>query len=89
MLNWVLAIVIGVVIGGIGAAVLGRRSARARWMAPVLAIVGTLIAAGLGSALGHGGYGWKKATLQVVLALVGVAAAAVLDRRAGEVKQPV
>ena len=49
MLNWVLAVVIGVVIGGVGAAVFGRRYASARWMAPVLAIVGTLIAAGLGA----------------------------------------
>jgi uncharacterized membrane protein YeaQ/YmgE (transglycosylase-associated protein family) len=88
MLNWVLAVVIGVVIGGVGAAVFGRRYASARWMAPVLAVVGTLIAAGLGGALGHGGYGWKKASLQVVLALVGVAAAVVLARRSDQVKQP-
>ena len=87
MLNWVLAVVIGVVIGGAGAALIGRRSVSARWMAPVLAIVGTLIAAGLGSALGHGGYGWKKASLQVVLALVGVAVSVVLVRRSDQVKQ--
>ncbi len=89
MLNWVLALVIGVVIGGVGAAVFGRRYATARWMAPLFAIVGTLIAAGLGSALGHSGYGWKKASLQVVLALAGVAVAAVVARRSAEVKQPV
>ena len=89
MLNWVLAVVIGVVIGGVGAAVVGRRHASARWMAPVFAIVGTLIAAGLGSALGHGGYGWKKASLQVVLALLGVAVAMLLARRSEQAKQSV
>jgi len=89
MLNWVLAIVIGVVVGGAGAVWLGRRYASARWMAPVLAIAGTLIAAGFGSALGHGGYGWRKASLQVVLALVGVVAAALLSRRSDQAKQPV
>jgi uncharacterized membrane protein YeaQ/YmgE (transglycosylase-associated protein family) len=80
MLNWLAAIVIGVVIGAIAAFVLGRRSARARWMAPLLAVVGALIAAGLGAAFGHGGYGWKKAALQVVLALAGAGVAALLDR---------
>jgi uncharacterized membrane protein YeaQ/YmgE (transglycosylase-associated protein family) len=49
-------------------------------MAPVLSIVGALIGAGLGAAFGHSGYGWKKAALEIVLALVGAGAAAVLER---------
>ncbi|MBO0867508.1 MAG: GlsB/YeaQ/YmgE family stress response membrane protein [Micromonosporaceae bacterium] len=75
------AIVIGIVIGGIGAAVL-RRAPNALWLAPVSSVVGALIAAVLGAILGHAGYGWKKAALQVVLAIVGVAVAAVVTRRA-------
>src|SRR5215472_11856031 len=70
-MNWLAAIVIGVVIGVIAAVFLGRRSARARWMAPLLSIVGALIGAGLGAAFGHSGYGWKKAALEIVLAIVG------------------
>jgi hypothetical protein len=82
MVNFVVAVVIGIVIGGVGAAVLRRRAPIALWLAPALAVAGALVAAILGAALGHPGYGWKKATLQVVLAVVGVAAAAVLARRA-------
>ena len=82
MTNWIAAVVIGVVIGGIGGFILGRQSATARWMAPALSVVGALIAAGLGAAFGTAGmYGWKKAVLQIVLALVGVGVAAVLSRR--------
>lgn len=88
MVNWIAAIVIGVVIGGVGAVVFGRQQASARWMAPVFSVVGTLIAAGLGAAFGHAGYGWKKATLQVVLSLVGVGVAVVLTRRNTGATQP-
>ena len=80
MLNWVVSIVIGVVIGALAAVELGRRSARARWLAPLLSLIGAVIAAGLGSAFGHVGYGWKRAALTVVLAGVGVGVAAVLER---------
>jgi uncharacterized membrane protein (Fun14 family) len=53
-------------------------------MAPALAVVGALIAAGIGGAVGTANtYGWKKAALQIVLALVGAGVAAVLSRRAG------
>ena len=83
MTNWIAAIVIGVVIGGVAGLVLGRQSASARWMAPTLSVVGALIAAGLGAAIGTASmYGWKKAVLQIVLALVGVGVAAWLSRRA-------
>jgi uncharacterized membrane protein YeaQ/YmgE (transglycosylase-associated protein family) len=82
MTNWIAAIVIGVVVGGIAGFFLGRQSAAARWMAPTLSVVGALIAAGLGAAFGTASmYGWKKAVLQIVLALVGAGVAAVLSRR--------
>jgi uncharacterized membrane protein YeaQ/YmgE (transglycosylase-associated protein family) len=83
MMNWLGAIVIGVVIGGIGAYVLGRQSPTARWMAPVLSLVGAVIAAIFGSVFGHdSGFGLKRAALAVVLSLVGVGVAALLTRRA-------
>jgi hypothetical protein len=82
MTNFVVAIIIGVVIGAIGAVVLRRQFSIPLWLAPSGAVVGALIAAILGAALGHAGYGWKKALLQVVLAILGVVAAAVLARRA-------
>jgi uncharacterized membrane protein YeaQ/YmgE (transglycosylase-associated protein family) len=82
MTNWIAAVVIGVVVGGIAGFILGRQSATARWMAPTLSVVGALIAAGLGAAFGTAGeYGWKKAALQIVLALVGAGVAAWLARR--------
>jgi uncharacterized membrane protein YeaQ/YmgE (transglycosylase-associated protein family) len=81
MVNYVAAVVIGVVLGAIGGVILRRRQPTALWLAPLLAVVGALVAAILGATLGHAGYGWKKATLQVVLAIVGVAAAAILARR--------
>lgn len=83
MTNWIFAIIIGVVIGVIGGFVLRSRSQQALWLSPVLAIVGALIAAALGAAFGHAGYGYKKAGLEVVLALVGVGVAAVMSRRSG------
>ena len=83
MTNWIAAVVIGVVVGGIAGLILGRQSASARWMAPALSVVGALLAAGLGAAFGTASlYGWKKAALQIVLALVGAGVAAVLSRRA-------
>jgi uncharacterized membrane protein YeaQ/YmgE (transglycosylase-associated protein family) len=80
-MNFVIAIVIGAVIGAIGGFVLRQRSASALWMAPVAGVVGALIASALASAFGDPGYGWKEATLQVVLALAGVGAVAVLAMR--------
>jgi uncharacterized membrane protein YeaQ/YmgE (transglycosylase-associated protein family) len=88
MVNWLAAIGIGIVIGGAAALILGRRSPSARWMAPVLSVVGALIAAGIAAAVGHAGYGWKKASLQVVLALVGAGVAALLARRGASASGP-
>jgi hypothetical protein len=82
MANFGIALVIGIVIGGIGAVFLRRQAPSAVWLAPVSAVVGALIAAVLGATLGHADtYGWKKAALQIVLAVVGVVVAAVVGRR--------
>lgn len=81
-MNWLMAIVIGVVIGGIGGYVLRSRQQSALWLAPVLAVVGALIASILATVFGTPGYGWKEAALQVVLAAVGVGVVAVMARRA-------
>jgi uncharacterized membrane protein YeaQ/YmgE (transglycosylase-associated protein family) len=82
MTNYLIAVVIGIVIGGVGAVVLRRQAPSAVWLAPVLAVVGALLAAVLGATLGHADtYGWKKAALQIVLALVGVVVAAMVGRR--------
>jgi hypothetical protein len=82
MTNFGFAIVIGIVIGGVGAVVLRRQAPIAVWLAPVSAVVGALLAAVLGATLGNSStYGWKKAALQIVLALVGVVVAAVVARR--------
>jgi uncharacterized membrane protein YeaQ/YmgE (transglycosylase-associated protein family) len=81
MVNYLAAVVIGVVLGVVGGVILRRQQPMALWLAPLFAVVGALVAAVLGATLGHAGYGWKKATLQVVLAIVGVVAAAFVARR--------
>jgi uncharacterized membrane protein YeaQ/YmgE (transglycosylase-associated protein family) len=82
LLNFVAAIGIGLIIGIIGGFIVKGRNPSATWLAPVLALVGTLIASGLALAFGdQRDYGWKEATLQVVLALVGVGLAAVLGSK--------
>jgi uncharacterized membrane protein YeaQ/YmgE (transglycosylase-associated protein family) len=80
-MNFVIAIVVGLVIGGIGGFVLRQRLATAIWLAPALAVAGALVASILATLFGDPGYGWKEATLQVVLAVAGVAAVAVMATR--------
>ena len=73
LLNFVAAIGIGLIIGVLGGFTLRSKSASAMWMAPVLALVGALVASGLAAVLGdRRDYGYKEAILQVVLAVVGV-----------------
>lgn len=79
-MNFLIAIVIGAVIGGVGGVVLRGRQPNALWLAPVLSIVGALAASALASAVGDPGYGAKEVTLQVALALVGVGVVAFLAR---------
>jgi uncharacterized membrane protein YeaQ/YmgE (transglycosylase-associated protein family) len=82
LLNFVAAIGIGLVIGIVGGFVLRGRSSSAMWMAPVLAVVGALIASGLAAMFGdRSDYGYKEGALQVVLAVVGVVVAYLLTGR--------
>lgn len=82
MINFIGAIVIGLVIGLIGGFMLRSKQANAIWLAPVLAVGGSLIASVLALAFGdRRDYGWKEPILQVVLAGVGVAIVAYLANR--------
>jgi len=84
LLNFVAAIVIGLIIGVAGGFVLRGRSSSAMWMAPVLALVGALIASGLAAMVGdRSDYGYKEGALQVVLAIGGVVLAYLLTARGG------
>jgi hypothetical protein len=75
-LNFLAAVGIGLAVGLIGGFALKGRFASAIWLAPVLALGGSLVASVLALLLGDDRqYGWKEATLQVVLSLVGVAVA--------------
>ena len=82
-MNFLFAVIIGVVIGGIGGFVLRSTSANAIWLAPVLAVVGALIAAVAAAIFGdQRDYGPKEIALQIVLALVGVGVTYFLANRA-------
>jgi hypothetical protein len=85
LLNFVAAVGIGLVIGLIGGFMLRSRAANATMLAPVLAIVGALIASGAAYMFGEPSYGWKEIALQVVLAIVGVGAVAVMGRKPASV----
>jgi uncharacterized membrane protein YeaQ/YmgE (transglycosylase-associated protein family) len=83
LLNFVAAIGVGLVIGLIGGFMLRGRAANATMLAPVLGIVGALVASGAAYFLGEpSGYGWKEIAAQVVLAVVGVGIVAVMGGRA-------
>jgi hypothetical protein len=81
-MNFLFAVVIGVVIGLAGGFALRERSSRVLWLPPALATAGALLGAVVGAVAGNrGNYGYKESTLQVVLAVVGVAVAYVLATR--------
>ncbi len=83
LLSFVAAIGVGLVIGLIGGFMLRSKAANAVWLAPVLAIVGALVATGVAYLFGEpSGYGWKEIALQVVLAAVGVGIVSVMGGRA-------
>jgi uncharacterized membrane protein YeaQ/YmgE (transglycosylase-associated protein family) len=84
-MNFLIAILIGAVVGAIGWFVLRGRRADAIWLAPVLGIVGALVASVIATVFGDPGYGPKEATLQVVLAIAAVGGLAVLTMRGGSV----
>lgn len=76
LLNFVAAVGIGIVIGVIAGIALKGKRPQAMWLAPVLALVGALIASVLALVFGNSGdYGWKEPIAQVVLALAGAAGA--------------
>lgn len=82
MINFLAAIGIGLVIGLIGGFWLKGRQPNAIWLAPVLALAGSLIASVLARIFGDpADYGWKEPILQVVLAVAGVAVVAYLVSR--------
>jgi hypothetical protein len=75
-LNFLAAIGIGLVIGLVGGFALKGRFASAIWLAPVLALGGSLAASVLALIFGDDRqYGWKEPILQVVLAIAGVVVA--------------
>lgn len=80
-MDYVIGVLIGVVIGGVGGYFLRGRHSNATWLTPVLSVGGTLIASLAATIFGKPGYGWKEAALQVVLALVGVGVGAALASR--------
>jgi uncharacterized membrane protein YeaQ/YmgE (transglycosylase-associated protein family) len=82
MINFLAAIGIGLAIGLIGGFWLKSKQPNAIWLAPVLALAGSLIASVLARILGDpADYGWKEPILQVVLAVAGVAVVAFLASR--------
>lgn len=82
LINFIGAIGIGVVIGLIGGFWLRSKQPNAIWLAPVLAIAGSLIASILALVFGDDRqYGYREPILQVVLAIVGVAVVVFLSSR--------
>jgi uncharacterized membrane protein YeaQ/YmgE (transglycosylase-associated protein family) len=82
-MNFVLAIVIGAVIGAGGGYVLRQKHANALWLGPVLGVVGAVLASVLAAMFGDPGYGFQEAAAQVVFALVGVGVLYALTMRGG------
>jgi uncharacterized membrane protein YeaQ/YmgE (transglycosylase-associated protein family) len=82
-MNFLVAIVIGAVVGAIGWFLIRDRRADAVWLAPVLGVAGALVASVLATILGKPGYGIKEAILQVALAVAAVGGLAVLAMRGG------
>jgi hypothetical protein len=75
-LNFLAAVGIGLVIGVVGWFVLKGKVTSPIWLAPVLALVGSVVASLLALIFGDDRqYGWKEASLQVVLAAAGVVVA--------------
>ncbi|MEV4534373.1 hypothetical protein AB0J82_11140 [Asanoa sp. NPDC049518] len=81
-MNFLFAVIIGVVVGVVGGFALRGRQPNAVWLAPALAVAGALIAALLALMFGDDrDYGWKEITLQIVLAIAGVAVTYFLGTR--------
>ncbi|HET8657498.1 MAG TPA: hypothetical protein VFM55_00690 [Micromonosporaceae bacterium] len=87
-MNFVFAVIIGVVVGAIGYFVTREKDRNAIWLAPLLGVVGAVLASIIATVVGDPGYGFKEATLQVVLAVVAVGALAFLATRRGAGQHP-
>ena len=75
-LNFLAAVGVGLVIGVVSGFALKGKFASAIWLAPVLALGGSLAASVLALMVGDDRqYGWKEPILQVVLAVAGVVVA--------------
>lgn len=84
-MNFVIAIVVGAVIGAVGWFFIREKQSNAIWLAPLLGIAGALLASVAAAIWGSSPtYGWREATLQVVLAIVGVGVLAFLALRGGK-----
>jgi len=81
-MNFLFAVIIGAVIGGIGGYLLRAKQPNALMLAPVLSVVGAVIASILATVFGDDrDYGYKEISLQIVLALAGVAVVWFLGQR--------
>jgi uncharacterized membrane protein len=81
-MNFLFAVVIGVVIGATGGVAVRDRLPHMVWLSPALAVAAALLGALAGAVAGEAGdYGVRESSLQIVLAVVGVAVAWFLSNR--------
>jgi uncharacterized membrane protein YeaQ/YmgE (transglycosylase-associated protein family) len=71
-MNFVIAVVIGAVVGAIGGYLLRQKHPNALWLGPVLGVVGAVLASVLAVIFGDPGYGIQEAIAQIVFAAAGV-----------------
>ena len=72
-MNFVVAVVIGAVIGVAAWYLLPAKRPGAMWIGPVAGAVGAVVASIIATAVSEPGYGIKEIALQVALAVVAVA----------------
>ncbi|MGH3661301.1 MAG: GlsB/YeaQ/YmgE family stress response membrane protein [Micromonosporaceae bacterium] len=84
MTNFIIAVVIGGVIGLIAGLAVRGKQPNAIWLAPVAGVVGAVLASILAALFGQDpAFGWKEGAVQVVLALVGAGAVAFMATKKG------
>ena len=81
------AIIVGLIIGGLGRLVVPGRQTIPIWLTAVIGIIAAFIGAGIATALGYananGGIPWVEIILQVIVAAIGVAIVAGVYARHG------
>ncbi len=77
-MNFVVAVLIGVVAGLGGWFLVKDKKPNAIWMAPVAGVIGAVAASAIATAVSEPGYGIKEIALQVALAVGAVALVAFL-----------